>query len=495
MKLARKLTIGLVLGITLVMAGNALLQVRREGAMFDLDSRHDQHAVGRVLHAAVKAVWKTDGESAARHLIADANRDNPDLTMRWVSLQPDPTPDETPIVLRSQLAALLAGHEMVMTTSVPSGDDRRVTYAPLMIDGQQRGAIEISESLRPERGFSHTTDLQVLVTTILMIGLCATIALGLGFWFVGRPMHALYQKARRVGAGDFSGPLDLRQHDEIADLAAELNAMCDQLEDTNRQLIAATEARIATLEQLRHADRLKTVGQLASGVAHELGTPLNVMSGRAKMIVQGMVDGDGVQDSARIIVEQAARITAIIRQLLDFSRQRGPSLGLGDLRPLAGRTVELLQSLARKRGVVIAVDAPEGAVTAQIDPGQIQQVLANLVVNGVQAMPSGGRLTLRLGRRYATPPSDVDGPAGEYATITVEDQGDGIAAENLPRIFEPFFTTKDVGEGTGLGLSVAYGIVREHGGWIDVESNPGAGSRFTCFLRMAPEEPLREALA
>ena len=77
----------------------------------------------------------------------------------------------------------------------------------------------------------------------------------------------------------------------------------------------------------------------------------------------------------------------------------------------------------------------------------------------------------------------------------MEDEGDGIAAENLPRIFEPFFTTKDVGEGTGLGLSVAYGIVREHGGWIDVESNPGAGSRFTCFLRMAPEEPLREALA
>jgi two-component system, NtrC family, sensor kinase len=495
MKLARKLTIGLVLGITLVMAGNALLQVRREGTLFDLDSRHDQHAVARVLHAAVKAVWKTDGKSAARHLIADANRDNPDLTMRWVSLQPDAAAEDAPIVPRQQLGSLLAGHEVVMTTSVPSGDDRRVTYAPLMIDAQQRGAIEISESLRPERGFSHTTELQVLVTTIVMIALCATIALGLGFWFVGRPMQALYQKARRVGEGDFSGPLDLRQHDEIADLATELNAMCDRLEDTNRQLATATEARIAALEQLRHADRLKTVGQLASGVAHELGTPLNVVSGRAKMIVQGMVDGEGVHDSARIIVEQAARITAIIRQLLDFSRRRGPSLGPGDLRPLASRTVELLATLARKRGVAITVDAPDAAVTAQIDAGQIQQVLANLVVNGIQAMPSGGKLTLRLGRRYAMPPSDVDGPTAEYATITVEDQGVGIEPEHLPRIFEPFFTTKDVGEGTGLGLSVAYGIVREHGGWIDVESRPDGGTRFTCFLRVACEESLREALA
>jgi len=495
MKLARKLTIGLVLGITVVMAGNALLQVRREGTLFELDSRHDQHAVARVLHAAVKAVWKTDGESAARHLIADANRDNPALMMRWVSLQPDAAPDDAPIVPRDRLGSLLAGHEMVLTTPVPSGDDRRVTYAPLMIDAQQRGAIEISESLQPERGFSRNTALLVLVTTIVMIALCATIALGLGFWFVGRPMQALYKKARRVGEGDFSGPLDLRQHDEIADLATELNSMCDRLEDTNRQLATATEARISALEQLRHADRLKTVGQLASGVAHELGTPLNVVSGRAKMIVQGMVDGNGVRDSARIIVEQAARITAIIRQLLDFSRRRGPSLGPGDLHPLANRTVELLVTLARKRGVVIAVDAPDDAVTAQIDPGQIQQVLANLVVNAIQAMPSGGKLTLRLGRRYATPPPDVDGPTGEYATITVEDQGIGIEPEHLPRIFEPFFTTKDVGEGTGLGLSVAYGIVREHGGWIDVESRPAVGTRFTCFLRVASEELLREALA
>src|SRR5262249_58257384 len=116
MKLARKLTIGLVLGITVVMAANALLQVRREGTLFELDSRHDQHAVARVLHAAVKAVWKTDGESAARHLIADANRDNPALMMRWVSLQPHAAPEDAPIVPRDRLGPLLAGHEMVLTT-------------------------------------------------------------------------------------------------------------------------------------------------------------------------------------------------------------------------------------------------------------------------------------------------------------------------------------------------------------------------------------------
>src|SRR5262245_25525641 len=495
MKLARKLTLGLVLGIALVMTGNALLQVWREGTLFDVDTRRDQHAVGRVLHAAVQAVWAADGETAARHLIDEASRDNPELAMRWVSLRPTPDPLDAPLVARDRLGPLLGGREMVVTTSLSNGDDRRVTYMPLTIEGGPRGALEISESLRFERGFSHVTELQVLITTLVMIAFCATIALGIGFWFVGRPMQALYEKARRVGAGDFSGPLPVRQHDEIGDLATELNAMCEQLAEANRQLAAATEARIATLEQLRHADRLKTVGQLASGVAHELGTPLNVVAGRAKMIAQGMVNGAGTIDSARIIVEQAARITAIIRQLLDFSRRRGPSLGAGDLHPLAARTVELLAALARKRGVTLAIEEPPDAVLAQIDPGQIQQVVANLVVNGVQAMPAGGQVTLRLGRRHATPPSDVDGPVGEYATITVEDEGVGIAPEHLPRIFEPFFTTKDVGEGTGLGLSVAYGIVREHGGWIEVESTPGGGTRFTCFLRVASEETVHEATA
>src|SRR5262249_34993102 len=188
MKLARKLTIGLVLGITLVMAGNAILQVRREGRLFDLDSRHDQHAVARVLHAAVKAVWKTDGESAARHLIADTNRDNPDLTMRWVSLEPGTPSEDAPIVPRALLGELLAGHELVTHRSGAVGARRRVAYGPLMIGGGQRGANGNSGSARPERGFLPPAELQVLVTTIVMGLPGATLALGLGFWFRGRPM-------------------------------------------------------------------------------------------------------------------------------------------------------------------------------------------------------------------------------------------------------------------------------------------------------------------
>src|SRR5204863_590761 len=125
------------------------------------------------------------------------------------------------------------------------------------------------------------------------------------------------QKARRVGTGDLSGPLHLRQRDELGELANEINLMCERLAEERG-------AREQATEQLRHADRLTTVGKLASGLAHELGTPLNVVRGRAKLIVDHEVEGKEVTDSARIVVEQAERMTALIRQLLDFARPRAP---------------------------------------------------------------------------------------------------------------------------------------------------------------------------
>src|SRR5262249_43281525 len=219
MKLAHKLTIALVFGITLVMAGNALFQVRREADLFDADSSHDQHTVGRVLRASIEAVWNADGEAAARRLISDAHQSNTDLTLPWVSLLPDPASPDAPEVPIDRLSAVVAGRETVVRGRLPSGDDRRITYIPVSVDGRPRGALEVSESLSPERRFMRATELQVVATTGLMIILCAGIALGLGFWFVGRPMQALCDKARRVGGGDLSGPLVVKQHDEIGELA------------------------------------------------------------------------------------------------------------------------------------------------------------------------------------------------------------------------------------------------------------------------------------
>jgi signal transduction histidine kinase len=485
MRLARKLTLALVLAIFAVMAGNAYLQVRREVSLFEADLVEDQHIVGETLRNAVETVWQAADEAAARALIDRANQVWSGVRARFVWLDAPPGDHDAPAVAPATLRTLPGGREPKVLRQTVNGEEQRFTYVPLRVPVARPAALELSQSVGWQHRFIRTSELQTLAAMVVIVALCGVIAMGLGVWFVGRPMQHLAEKARRVGAGDFAGRLAFRQRDEIGELAHEVNAMCDQLEEANRRISSETEARIATLEQLRHADRLKTVGQLASGVAHELGTPLNVVAARGKMIAAGGLGPQELAQNGRIIGEQAERMTAIIRQLLDFSRRRGPNLGVGQLDAIAARTLEMLSALAAKRSVTLHLDAAEGLPAVWIDQNQIQQALTNLVLNGIQSMARGGRLDVGVGRCYVRPPAGHEGVAGEYLCVTVQDQGSGIAPEHVSHVFEPFFTTKGVGEGTGLGLSVAYGIVQDHGGWLDVESEVGRGTRFTVFLRPA----------
>jgi signal transduction histidine kinase len=192
-----------------------------------------------------------------------------------------------------------------------------------------------------------------------------------------------------------------------------------------------------------------------------------------------------VVESAQTIVEQSERMTQIIKQLLGFARRRQPQRKQESLRAIADRTLALLRHMADKAGIAFAPldSAPDPVV--EVDASMIEQAFTNLVVNALQAMPTGGTISMRLGTDVVTPPADIDRALGEYAYVCVEDQGVGMTSEQMAHIFEPFFTTKDVGEGTGLGLSVAYGIVRDHGGWIGVASEIGKGSRFSIYLPLA----------
>jgi signal transduction histidine kinase len=238
--------------------------------------------------------------------------------------------------------------------------------------------------------------------------------------------------------------------------------------------------RLTALEQLRHADRLRTVGTLASGIAHELGTPLNVISMRANMIATGEVPNTDAPDNAKIIVSQTDRVTKIVRQLLDFARRRSPKRTEADLSELAERTSQLLGGLARKSRVEVKV-TPSKKVSLKIDAAQIEQALTNLVMNGIHSMPNGGALTIHVSEGDAAPDRAPE-LVQHCAIIEIADTGTGIPPENLERIFEPFFTTKAVGEGTGLGLSVTHGIVEDHGGWMKAESSIGEGTRFRLYL-------------
>lgn len=241
-------------------------------------------------------------------------------------------------------------------------------------------------------------------------------------------------------------------------------------------------ARIHAIGQMRHADRLATVGKLAAGVAHEIGTPLSVVIGHAQMIAGGEVQGERVLKSARTIDEQANRVAKIVRQLLDFSRRKGSEGRAVDVLEIAKSVVELLRPQANKRGLKLVVSGDP--CSAWIDQESLVQVLTNLVVNAIAASSEGASVNVRIATVHASPPSDRTGRTAptDFVRLDVEDFGTGIPDEVLPHVFEPFFTTKAQSSGTGLGLSVVHGIVQDHRGWIDVKTVPGSGTTFSVFF-------------
>jgi PAS domain S-box-containing protein len=259
-----------------------------------------------------------------------------------------------------------------------------------------------------------------------------------------------------------------------------------RVECIGRDVTARHEAHSASVserrrleEQLRQSQKMESIGLLAGGVAHDFNNLLTVISGYAQMARDDMPAGHPARDSIEEIAQAAERASGLTRQLLTFSRRQmtSPSvLSVNDLivnmdkmlRRIIGEDIELSMSLRAARA------------TTRADRGHLEQVVMNLAVNARDAMPGGGRLTIETGEVEAGEPQGV--PPGRYVEVRVRDTGAGIPAELHDRIFEPFFTTKDKARGTGLGLSVVYGIVKQTGGTITVQSQPGQGSTFRLLL-------------
>jgi two-component system, NtrC family, sensor kinase len=472
MRLTRKFIAALVIGVALVALVQGYLDYTRDRETFDRQLRSEAAALGRALGRGVADVWQRDGEAAARQFLDTAASKSGRLRARWVWL--DAGGHDAPRAARDQLEPIK--QDQVVTVRDPARR-RLLTYIRVDVPESRVGGVEITQSLEQLDAYVSASLRTQVIGSVSALAVAAVLALGLGVVFIGRPISRLAAKARRVGTGDLSGPLQLRQRDELGELAAEINLMCDRL-------AAERSAREQATEQLRHADRLTTVGKLASGLAHELGTPLSVVRGRAKLITDREVEGQEVLDSARIVVEQAERMTALIRQLLDFARPRTLHKAPLDVPALVRRVCELVATIARK-GTVTLVDATaprDQALLVEADEPQLTQVLTNLVVNAIQATPAGGTVTIAARVVDQVPPPYVGGSEQAWLAIEVRDLGSGIEEAARARVFEPFYTTKEIGDGTGLGLSVSWGIAREHGGWIDVASMPGSGSTFTIYL-------------
>jgi two-component system NtrC family sensor kinase len=321
---------------------------------------------------------------------------------------------------------------------------------------------------------AHTAALlgptNTLQASIAGVGALALLALLLlSRWAaasVTRPIHRLAGKVRCLAEGDLSVRCRTDRPDEVGSLARSFDYLADSLEQ-------AQQERDEAEQQARQAAKLASVGELAGGLAHEINNPLNNIQNLAQLVERDLPPeaSDRIRRDLATLRQECEQCGRIVQGMLNFGRQTAPEFRSVALPELVDQTLTLLERKARSARVRIRREAdPAGGAVVWADPHQLQQVLVNTLLNAIQASPAGGEIAVNL--------REGDG----RVTVEIRDQGPGIVPEAREKIFDPFFTTKPEGEGSGLGLSVSYGILKRHHGEIRVDSQPGEGTRVSLEL-------------
>lgn len=463
----------MTLGIVPLFGAHAYLGVQRELELFDSDMQRDLELVARVLRTSFVQAWEIEGAPAARSLIAEANGHVAGVGARWI-------PEGLPPGAHS-LPGPPDSHVELWQEDDPDGRRLHVGI-PVEVYGVSRGLIDVSEPMQAKYAYTRATVVQALVTTLAMIAASFLVAMTLGRRLFGARLEQLLDLTRAIGRGELRRRIQLTGGDELVVLGEHMNAMSEALEETRLRLVSSEAERVAALGALRHADRLVSIGRLASSLAHELGTPLNVILARAKIIATRGSDLESGKN-ADIIRRQAERMTEIMRTTLAFVRQERTPKSRINLTVCVQQALDLLQPIATGREVNVQLVAPVSALIFG-HPTQISQVVTNLVTNALDALSKGGNVEISIRRVHVSRPRF--GSEKDHHVLSIEDDGVGIPDEMLERLFEAFSTNKAPEQGTGLGLWIVDGIVRDHGGWIDVQSRLGVGTRFAVYL---PAEP------
>ena len=390
-------------------------------------------------------------------------------------------------VLMQARPLFLAGHE----------EDRVVYVLPLRTpsrtapDGYEvAGAVEVSRSLAPLGRAWREDLLRTLPLLAIIVALVVIAVMLFTRSLVTRPIEKLLAGIDDVARGDLSRVLLSEREDEIGLLAARFNEMTYSLRESRAETERQNADKMKLEEQLFQTEKLATIGQLAAEIAHEVGTPLNVIVGRSRAMAKKASDPEAVTKNAEIVAEQAARITRKIQGLLDTARSKvgASEVGPVDVNHIAATTMDFLENRFTAARVGRTLARAEGLPPVKGDSDQLQQVLLNLLLNAIDAMPRGGQVRVETSLVTRRRPGLEVAPEQAVVVVEVCDTGVGVPHDQREKIFEPFYTTKQGRGGTGLGLSVSHGIIREHDGWIELEDGPGGvGSVFRVCLPAAPE--------
>jgi len=310
---------------------------------------------------------------------------------------------------------------------------------------------------------------QAIMAFMIISALVVLFSIGLSYILsrsISVPVHRLVVASKELSKGNLEVKVEKTSNDEIGLLADAYNSMANALRERDERL------KEFTRKKFMESERLALIGQLAANVAHELNNPLQGIVTYSHLLLERNSIDDPTRQSLQKIVVQANRSRDIIRGLLDFSRQRKPDKTLCNINNLLQESLSFLENQALMHNIQIITQLDNDLPSIVIDPSQVQRVFINMIVNAAEAMNGNGQLSISTKRDLAK----------DCIEITFSDSGTGISEENLEKIFDPFFTTKETGHGVGLGLAISYGIIKEHGGTVSVESEVGKGTTFIIRL-------------
>jgi two-component system NtrC family sensor kinase len=348
-------------------------------------------------------------------------------------------------------------------------------------DQKVLGVLDIGMSLADvDKEIKGAQNKMIIFAVIAFLVISMAISISINR-YVTRPVRELVKATRKVAEGDLNYSIPLKTKDEIGQLASSFGQMTSDLKKLDEKLLEwgktleqKVEQRTAELRktqnQLLQSEKMASLGKLAAGVAHEINSPLTGILTYSSLLFKAKPDKDPEKEDLEVIVNETNRCKKIVKGLLDFARQTEPQKTLSDVNEVIDKSINLISHQAGMQNVKIEEKIKPDLPQIMIDAGQVQQVFINILLNGIEAMPQGGTLTVSSGIE------------DQMATIRFTDTGIGIPEENLPKIFDPFFTTKKIGKGTGLGLSVSYGIIERHRGKLEVKSQVGKGTTFTVKL-------------
>jgi len=430
---------------------------------------------GEALKARVAALGNRRGSFRLEAVAWGAQRPN----NSWAGLVEESTKQDAPVGRLFDLKGMAPFYAMAIPLhDAAPGEPRRqvVAFLGLVRDGTFIGQEVLSSTKRLA---------PLLLVFILTFAAAVYVML---MRRVATPLRRLVEAIDGASKGDLSRAVLPESNDEIGSLAGRFNAMMNYLREAREKEARATAARVATEAHLRHAEKLATIGQMAAEIAHEVGTPLNVIGGRARSLARRAAEPAEVQKNAEIISTQVDRITKIISQVLDYSRKSRATTGELDVGKAVGETLEFVEEDLKQHKIDVSLSCDPELHPIPGDADEIQQVCLNLIMNAIQAMPDGGNLAIDIQYVIRRKEGLDLAPPSPYLMMAFADTGPGVPQADRARIFDAFFTTKNKGEGSGLGLPVSHGIVKDHDGWMEVGDRPEGGAVFRVFLPLPTEE-------